>query len=85
MSATEEKARKMDRREVLTRTTARGPLIVDFCLRIGHTTILLGPLGFFGLGLPPESPDWGGTINEGRKLLLIYGTLPCRFCRLCWV
>jgi len=51
---------------------ARGPLIVDFCLRIGYTTILLGTLGFFGLGLPPESPDWGSTINEGRKLLLIY-------------
>ncbi|MFT7596270.1 MAG: peptide/nickel transport system permease protein [Paracoccaceae bacterium] len=51
---------------------ARGPLIVDFCLRIGYITILLGTLGFFGLGLPPESPDWGSTINEGRKLLSIY-------------
>jgi len=51
---------------------ARGPLIVYFCLRIGYTTILLGTLGFFGLGLPPESPDWGSTINEGRKLLSIY-------------
>ncbi|WP_158968505.1 ABC transporter permease [Chachezhania sediminis] len=51
---------------------ARGPLIVDFCLRIGYTTILLGTLGFFGLGLPPESPDWGSTINDARKLLSIY-------------
>ena len=51
---------------------ARGPLIVDFCLRIGYTTILLGTLGFFGLGLEPESPDWGSTINEGRKLLSVY-------------
>lgn len=51
---------------------ARGPLIVDFCLRIGYTTILLGTLGFFGLGVSPESPDWGSTINEGRKLLRIY-------------
>ena len=48
---------------------ARGPLIVDFCLRIGYTTILLGTLGFFGLGVSPESPDWGSTINAGRKLL----------------
>lgn len=48
---------------------ARGPLIVDFCLRIGYTTILLGTLGFFGLGVSPESPDWGLTINEGRKLI----------------
>jgi peptide/nickel transport system permease protein len=51
---------------------ARGPLIVDFCLRIGYTTILLGTLGFFGLGVSPESPDWGSTINEGRKLISIY-------------
>ncbi|WGW02794.1 ABC transporter permease [Tropicibacter oceani] len=51
---------------------ARGPLIVDFCLRIGYTTILLGTLGFFGLGLSSESPDWGTTINDGRKLLSIY-------------
>ncbi|SEL38073.1 peptide/nickel transport system permease protein [Roseovarius azorensis] len=51
---------------------ARGPLLVDFCLRIGYTTILLGTLGFFGLGLSPESPDWGSTINEGRKLLTMY-------------
>lgn len=51
---------------------ARGPLIVDFCLRIGYTTILLGTLGFFGLGVSPESPDWGSTIDDGRKLLAIY-------------
>ncbi|MAN97751.1 ABC transporter permease [uncultured Roseovarius sp.] len=51
---------------------ARGPLLVDFCLRIGYTTILLGTLGFFGLGLSPESPDWGSTINDGRKLLTMY-------------
>ena len=51
---------------------ARGPLIVDFCLRIGYTTILLGTLGFFGLGLESESPDWGSTINAGRRLLSLY-------------
>lgn len=51
---------------------ARGPLIVDFCLRIGYTTILLGTLGFFGLGVAPESPDWGSTINDGRRLLTVY-------------
>jgi peptide/nickel transport system permease protein len=51
---------------------ARGPLIVDFCLRIGYTTILLGTLGFFGLGVSPESPDWGSTIDDGRKLLSVF-------------
>ncbi|MGC9368843.1 MAG: ABC transporter permease [Paracoccaceae bacterium] len=51
---------------------ARGPLLVDFCLRIGYTTILLGTLGFFGLGLPPDSPDWGTSINAGRGLLQFF-------------
>ncbi|WP_039017649.1 ABC transporter permease [Halocynthiibacter namhaensis] len=50
----------------------RGPLIVDFCLRIGYATILLGTLGFFGLGLETNSPDWGTTINLGRGLLRAY-------------
>ena len=51
---------------------ARGPLIVDICLRIGYTTILLGTLGFFGLGLAPESPDWGTGIKESSRLLRLY-------------
>jgi peptide/nickel transport system permease protein len=51
---------------------ARGPLIVDFCLRIGYTTILLGTLGFFGLGVAPDSPDWGSTIDDGRKTLNLF-------------
>jgi peptide/nickel transport system permease protein len=51
---------------------ARGPLIVDFCLRIGYTTILLGTLGFFGLGVAPDSPDWGSTIDDGRKTLNMF-------------
>ena len=54
---------------------ARGPLIVDFCLRIGYTTILLGTLGFFGLGMEPESPDWGSMINETRKFIRIAPTM----------
>jgi len=54
---------------------ARGPLIVDFCLRIGYTTILLGTLGFFGLGLSPESPDWGSMINHGRPFVRLASTV----------
>ena len=29
-------------------------------------------LGFLWFGLESESPNWGATINEGRKLLSIY-------------
>lgn len=45
---------------------ARGPLIVDACLRIGYTTILLGTLGYFGLGLAPEKPGLGHG-DQGRQ------------------
>ncbi len=52
---------------------ARGPLIVDFCLRIGYVTILLGTLGFFGLGVSSESADWGLTISDNRQTFLLAG------------
>ena len=57
---------------------ARGPLIVDTCLRIGYTTILLGTLGYFGLGLAPESPDWGTSIKDASRLLrtVVHPALP---------
>jgi peptide/nickel transport system permease protein len=57
---------------------ARGPLIVDSCLRVGYTTILLGALGYFGLGMPPESPDWGTMIKESSRFmrLFIHPALP---------
>ncbi len=43
---------------------ARGPLIVDACLRLGYTVITIATLGFLGLGLPPPDPDWGQMIAE---------------------
>jgi peptide/nickel transport system permease protein len=51
---------------------ARGPLIVDFCLRLGYVTITIGTLGFLGLGLPPPDPDWGGMINDTRQFALVF-------------
>jgi len=51
---------------------ARGPVIVDACLRLGYVTITIGVLGFLGLGLPPPNPDWGGMINEARSMALAF-------------
>ena len=59
---------------------AMGPLVVDFCLRLGYTTITIGALGFLGLGLPPPAPDWGGMVNDGRALAFAFPHLvvfPC--------
>ena len=46
---------------------ARGPLIVDACLRMGYVTITIALLGYLGLGLPPPAPDWGSMINAAQK------------------
>ncbi|MBV8651774.1 MAG: ABC transporter permease [Alphaproteobacteria bacterium] len=59
---------------------ARGPLIVDACLRMGYTTIAIGVLGFLGLGLPPPDPDWGGMVKETYGYLQIWphmALMPC--------
>ena len=59
---------------------ARGPLIVDGCLRLGYVIITIGVLGFLGLGLPPPDPDWGGMINETRQMALAFPhmtVMPC--------
>jgi len=51
---------------------ARGPLIVDACLRLGYVIITIGILGFLGLGLPPPDPEWGGMISETRAMAMIF-------------
>jgi peptide/nickel transport system permease protein len=59
---------------------ARGPLIVDSCLRLGYVIITIGVLGFLGLGLPPPTPDWGGMIAENRAMALTFphvALFPC--------
>lgn len=59
---------------------ASGPLAVDFCLRLGYTSITIGTLGFLGLGFPPPTPDWGSMVNEGRGMAIAFPHLvifPC--------
>jgi len=59
---------------------ARGPLIVDACLRMGYTTITIGVLGFLGLGLPPPDPDWGGMVKDTYGMMMVWphmALVPC--------
>ena len=51
---------------------ASTPLIIDFCLRMGYTTITIGVLGFLGLGFPPPTADWGGMISENKDLAMSF-------------
>lgn len=59
---------------------ARGPLVVDACLRLGYTTIAIGVLGFLGLGLPPGDPNWGSMVKDAYVLISVYPhmvLIPC--------
>jgi peptide/nickel transport system permease protein len=59
---------------------ARGPLIVDMCLRMGYTTITIGVLGFLGIGLPPPDPDWGGMVKDTYGMMSVWphmSVIPC--------
>ena len=59
---------------------ARGPLIVDLCLRMGYTTITIGVLGFLGIGLPPPDPDWGGMVKDTYGMMSVWphmSLIPC--------
>src|SRR5215467_9924188 len=59
---------------------ARGPLIVDMCLRMGYTTITIGVLGFLGIGLPPPDPDWGSMVKDTYGMMSVWphmSLVPC--------
>jgi ABC-type dipeptide/oligopeptide/nickel transport system permease subunit len=55
-------------------------LATDACLRLGYSIMIVGALGFLGLGLPPPAPDWGGMVADGRALAFAFPHLvvfPC--------
>src|SRR5439155_760952 len=59
---------------------ARGPLLVDMCLRTGYNIIIIGVLGFLGIGLPPPDPDWGGMVKDTYGMMSVWphmALVPC--------
>ena len=59
---------------------ARGPLLVDMCLRTGYNVIIIGVLGFLGIGLPPPDPDWGGMVKDTYGMMMVWphmALFPC--------
>jgi peptide/nickel transport system permease protein len=59
---------------------ARGPLIVDMCLRTGYNVVIIGVLGFLGIGLPPPDPDWGGMVKDTYGMMSVWphmALFPC--------
>ena len=59
---------------------ARGPLIVEMCLRTGFTIVMIGILGFLGIGLPPPHPDWGSMVKDTYGLIFSWphmALFPC--------
>lgn len=48
---------------------ATGVLLVEFGLRAGWAPILIGTLGFLGVGVRPPTPEWGLMMAESRVAL----------------
>lgn len=44
-----------------------GPLMVVATLELAYAILMEAGLSFLGLGAPPETPSWGGMLQEGRN------------------
>ena len=44
-------------------------IIVSATLRVGAAILTEAGLSYFGLGVPPPSPTWGGMVADGRTFL----------------
>ena len=48
------------------------PLIIRFTSGLGGAILSQASLAFLGVGIDPRVPSWGGVINEGRGLIMLY-------------
>jgi peptide/nickel transport system permease protein len=50
----------------------RGPILVEFTVRLGYAIFAVATLSFLGAGVQPPSPDWGLAVAENRQFLQPY-------------
>ena len=49
-------------------------------LRTGYNVVIIGALGFLGIGLPPPDPDWGGMVKDTYGMMSVWphmALFPC--------
>jgi peptide/nickel transport system permease protein len=56
-------------RELLPNATSA--LLVEFAVRAGYAPVMIGSLGFLGLGIRPPIPEWGLMMSENRSALVL--------------
>jgi peptide/nickel transport system permease protein len=49
---------------------AWGPIIVEFCIRLGYAILLGASFNYLGLGVQPPAADWGALVHEARSYML---------------
>ncbi|HHY34881.1 MAG TPA: ABC transporter permease [Firmicutes bacterium] len=47
------------------------PVIVMGTLSVGNNILTAASMGFLGMGVPPDVPEWGAMLSNGRKYLLV--------------
>jgi peptide/nickel transport system permease protein len=50
-------------------------LVVLAALQVATAILVGSTLSFLGLGVPPETPEWGAMLNGGRRYMLQQGQL----------
>lgn len=50
-------------------------LVVLGALQVATAILVGSTLSFLGLGVPPETPEWGAMLNGGRRYMLQQGQL----------
>ncbi len=50
-------------------------MVVVASLQVATAILIGATLSFLGVGVPPETPEWGAMLNAGRRYMLQHGRL----------